>query len=69
MRPTRSEERFIGRHYIERGQTRHDCIVCSDRQRRHNTIYFCKTCTDRPPLHPDTCFERYHELQNYRLRQ
>lgn len=69
MRPARSEERFNGRHYFERGPTRRDCIVCSDRDRRgrHNTIYYCKTCTDNPPLHLDVCFERYHELANYRL--
>ena len=69
MRPTRLEERFERRHYIERGQSRRGCIVCNNPKRgqRHDTIFFCKTCTNHPPLHPDICFERYHELVNYHL--
>jgi hypothetical protein len=51
MLPSRSEERFHGRHYSDNGDTRRD---------------YCKTCTDRPPLHNGNCFERYHELLNYR---
>ena len=69
MRPTRLEERFEGRHYIERGQSRRRCIVCNNAKRgqRHDTIFYCKTCTHNPPLHPNICFERYHELVNYHL--
>ena len=69
MRPTRQEERFVGRHYIEQGKTRRRCIVCNNPTtgQRHNTIFFCKTCSCNPPLHPNVCFERYHELNNYKL--
>ncbi len=41
MRPSRDEERFQGRHYIERGQTRRRCIVCLAKGQRHETIYVC----------------------------
>ena len=68
MQPTRQEERFQGRHYIKRGQTRRCFIVCNDptKGQRHDTIYYCKTCKSNPPLHVDLCFERYHELNNYK---
>ena len=70
MHSSRPEERFTGRHYIERGNY---CIVCSDNTTIgqddttlyttvRNTLYYCKTCTDRPH---DVCFERYHERVHY----
>ena len=34
---------------------------------RHRSMYYCKTCKDSPSLHPDTCFERFHTLTNYKL--
>ena len=69
-RPSRDgEERFQGRHYIERGHSRRRCIVCSTPTQRHDTLYFCKTCTNKPALHIDICFEHYHELINYRLSE
>lgn len=64
-----SDQRFLGRHYLDKGQSRRRCVVCSNRGgQRHDTVFFCKTCTDAPPLHPAVCFERYHELSNYQLR-
>ena len=46
-----------------------DCVVCSLRAEgtRRRTLYFCKSCTNTPSLHPDICFERYHTLFNYKL--
>ena len=56
-------------HLLEQRESRHDCVVCSDRERgqRHTTTYFCKTCPDKPSLHPTTCFERFHTLHRYKL--
>ena len=44
MRPTRLEERFERRHYIERGQSRRGCIVCNNPKtgQRHDTIFFVR---------------------------
>lgn len=45
-----------------------DCEVCSDRNKpkgRRQTNFMCKQC--RVPLHPVTCFERYHTLMNYKM--
>ena len=51
--PSRSEERLEGRHFIELGQTRRRCLVCNDvtRGQRHETKYYCTTCSTHPPLH------------------
>ncbi|MGH0149662.1 UNVERIFIED_CONTAM: hypothetical protein FKN15_015781 [Acipenser sinensis] len=38
-----------------------DCAVCSDRKTkggRRETVWFCRTCSRQPGLHPDDCFER-----------
>ena len=46
-----------------------DCTVCSDRKvpgQRKKTIYYCKTCSRKPGLHPKDCFEKYHTMRNYR---
>ena len=67
VQPTREEERLTGRHYLEQGQSRRLCVVCSNNVKKHQTVYFCKTCTNHPPLHVDICFERFHELVNYKI--
>ena len=58
-------------HFIRKSSTHRDCLVCSKRERvsgrRHRTIYFCNTCTNHPYLCPDTCFEHYHTLTNYKI--
>ena len=54
-------------HFMGRTSSDGDCIVCSGQGRRHRTIYFCKTCSNNPFLCPDTSFERYHSLVNYKL--
>ena len=45
-------------------------LICTDMRRgqRHDTVFFCKTCTYHPPLHPTVCFERYYELRAYAVR-
>ena len=56
-------------HFIGRSPKDRDCVVCSERgtsQRRHRTVYYCITCTNHPFLCPDTCFQRYHTLPNYK---
>ncbi|KAL1442389.1 hypothetical protein MTO96_030835 [Rhipicephalus appendiculatus] len=66
------EERLDGRsHFIYKlpGRSTKDCALCSDRQTkggRRETVFFCKTCSNNPGLHPGECFERYHTLPKYR---
>ena len=67
VQPTREEERLTRRHYLERGQSRRLYVVCSNNVKKHQTVYFCKTCTSHTPLHVDICFERFHELVNYKI--
>ncbi|XP_065672200.1 piggyBac transposable element-derived protein 4-like [Hydra vulgaris] len=48
-----------------------DCLVCSDRKTqggRKKTVYFCKTCTRKPGLHPTDCFELYHTKTDFRIK-
>ena len=62
------EERLNGRfHTIEhRDNQSRDCKVCSNRKagQRRETRFFCGTCTDRPALHPNPCFNVYHTRRN-----
>ena len=69
IRPSKEEERFGGQQYLEQGSSPCQCIVCNDpkKGKRHDTIYYCKTCSCYPPLHVDVCFEQYHDLINYKL--
>ena len=69
MRSSREDVQFQGRHYVERRERRRSCKVCSNprQNERHNTLYYCKTCPTHPPLHVDVCFERYHELVNFKI--
>ena len=50
-----------GKHFLSTGKRR-DCVVCSNREsgERHLTKYYCCTCSNHPPLHPENCFEDYH---------
>ena len=61
------EERFQGRHYIDSGTSRRRCLVCGTAKgtQRSSTQFFCKTCSNHPPLHPVACFEKYHECRRY----
>ena len=56
-------------HYLEKGEKRRDCKVCSRRSdaegKRHLTLYNCATCTDKPPLCPSECFKVYHTHKHY----
>jgi hypothetical protein len=68
--------RRVGRHFVginpgktpKGGQSKPDCVVCSDRsvpKGRHQTKYICKTC--KVPMHFYPCFERYHTLDDYHI--
>lgn len=59
-----------GRHYSAKGKRR-DCVVCSNRShgQRHLTVYYCKTCSDCPPLHPEECFQVYHTARHLKKRR
>ncbi|XP_050395032.1 uncharacterized protein LOC126812607, partial [Patella vulgata] len=45
-----------------------DCIVCSDRKtgNRKQVKTYCKRCNQ--PMCIDKCFERYHTVQDYKIR-
>lgn len=69
---TEQEERlnkmphFLAAHPTKKTK---DCAVCSNRKvqgGRKETLYFCKTCTKKPGLHPADCFERYHTLKKFK---
>ena len=55
-------------NFIERGQKRRDCRVCSMRQdgkTRHLTQFYCAACSDTPALCPGNCFKTFHTRLNY----
>ena len=54
-------------HLLKQGESRRDCVVCSDRSTESRHTFFCKTCPDQPSLHPTTGFECFHTLDNYKL--
>ena len=64
--PERLDQR---KHFLDKGSSQRACVVCSDIQKnqRHTTTYFCKTCTVHPYLHPVPCFERYHTITDFRI--
>lgn len=74
-RPSTSdkEERLNGKLHILRhceDVKSKDCIVCSNRRirgGRHQTNYFCDTCSRKPGLHIGDCFERYHTMEKYKI--
>lgn len=60
------EERLDDKkHFMGRKQKAVRCVVCAKKGMRRETIYFCKTCTSNPSLHPDDCFELYHTKSCY----
>jgi len=68
----RKEERLNNNpHFIyanEKSNSK-DCAVCSNRKvkgRRRETVFYCKTCSRKPGLHPEECFEKYHTLKKYK---
>lgn len=69
---TDTEERLNGKpHFIMKRQdsSHKDCAVCSRRNvsgGRHETSYFCETCSRQPGLHPGECFKKYHTIKKYK---
>ena len=62
-------QRLDGRLHLLGKHQQRECVVCSHSASggRHRSVYYCKTCPDNPSLCPDSCFEIYHTLLNYRL--
>ena len=66
-----AERRNNKSHFIDQledGKAK-DCAVCSDRKtpgQRKTTVYYCKTCSKHPGLHPKKCFEAYHSSVDYK---
>ncbi|KAG8324316.1 hypothetical protein J6590_095173, partial [Homalodisca vitripennis] len=52
-------------HLMGRDAKGHQCHVCYKKYLRKETINFCKTCVNKPFLHPDSCFEAYHNMEDY----
>jgi len=57
-------------HFLDQDGSKHkDCAVCSRRDQkggRKTTVYYCKTCSRHPGLHPTRCFELYHTVTDYK---
>jgi len=55
-------------HILGKRSKLRECVVCGlETKGRHRTLYYCKTCGSNPSLHPDTCFEHYHTLSDFRV--
>ena len=67
-----TEERLNRKpHFVMKneGNSTKDGAVCSNRKlkgQRRETVYFRKTCTRKPGLHPGTCLKNYHTLEKYK---
>jgi len=53
-----------GNHFLERGDYRKDCVICSKKSCRKMTWYRCEIC--RVHLHETTCFKLYHTKRNHK---
>jgi Transposase IS4 len=65
----RAERLDAKTHFLGLAEKQRDCAVCSNRKvkgGRHLSLYFCKTCTAKPALHPVDCFEAYHSREDYK---
>lgn len=55
-------------HFMDRrdqGSGAFPCVVCRAKNQRKCTIYYCDTCTTKPYLHPDKCFQIYHTKEHF----
>ena len=50
-------------HFLAQSEM-HQCVVCSNRQKRRRTSFFCKTCPSHPTLCPGSCHGKYHTQVN-----
>ena len=55
-------------HFIAKAASGHTkvCMVCSTKQNRKTTVFYCETCSRRPGLHPGQCFKEYHTKKDYK---
>lgn len=60
------EQRLDGKqHFLGRRPRGTRCVVCYKHGIRRESIYFCKTCSNTPNLHPEDCFEAYHTKRDF----
>jgi hypothetical protein len=59
------EELNVELHLIERKQKGSAaCVMCKLSKLQKETVYYCKTCSKKPFLHPgNKCFELYHTVR------
>uniref|UniRef100_A0A0B7B5W3 PiggyBac transposable element-derived protein domain-containing protein n=1 Tax=Arion vulgaris TaxID=1028688 RepID=A0A0B7B5W3_9EUPU len=50
-------------HLVEYITKDRKCLVCSTPAKLKRTNFICSGCTDRPHLHPKTCFAFYHQVK------
>ena len=55
-------------HFLGKYPSGHNkrCMVCSGKDYRKTTLFYCKTRDRKPGLHPVGCFEKYHTGENYK---
>jgi hypothetical protein len=59
------EERLNGEsHFIERKKRCLLPVLCAKKFQQEK-IYYCKTCSKKPFLHSDKCFELCHMLKSF----
>ena len=59
-------ERLDGKTHMMGKREPKNCVVCSKKEKRHRSSYFCATCGTKPALCPYPCFEKYHTQANYK---
>jgi hypothetical protein len=53
-------------HFTERKEKGSSaCVVCKANRLLKEIMYYCKTCSKKPFLHPDKCFELYHTVKGF----
>lgn len=67
-----SHERLVGMHFYQKlpptEKKQHPtkpCVVCTAHGRRRETRQICKTCSKKPALCIEPCFEEYHSKLRY----
>lgn len=56
LSPVQPPSRLDGKqHWMARASKMEPCHMCGS-----TVIYLCRSCPDKPYLHPDVCFEIFH---------
>ncbi|KAL2731765.1 piggyBac transposable element-derived protein 4-like [Vespula squamosa] len=67
---TSDEPRLNGKLHIVLKGAKRDSKVCFNRNKsgdRRETSYYCDTCPDKPRMHTEDCFTKYHTKNNYKV--